>query len=73
MRKKISIILLALGAAAAMYSLVACMLTRGLSIYRLGTKLGAVLAGSWQYTTAAAVVLIAAAVIPWILKLTLKK
>lgn len=73
MRKIINIILLALGAAAAMYSLIAAMLTRGLGAYRLGTKLGAVLAGSWQYTAVAAVALIAVAVIPWLLTLDKKK
>ena len=69
MRKKIKIILLALLAVTAIYSLVASSMTRGLGVYELGVTAGLILASSWRYTAAVSVVLLVIVAGPWVLTL----
>lgn len=57
MKRKLLAILSALAAMVTAYTVFACLSTRGVRVYLMGTRMGAVLAGSWQYTLLAAVVL----------------
>ena len=57
MKRKLLTALLALALLASAYTAYACLATRGMRVYLMGTGLGAVLAGSWQFTLLAAVIL----------------
>ena len=57
MKRKLFAITLVLALLTSVYTAYACLSTRGLRVYLMGTRLGTVLAASWQYTLLAAVVL----------------
>ena len=69
MKKVMKWIPVALFVITAVYSGVAAFLLRGLGVYQLGTTVGTVLSSSWQYTAAAAFVLLLIIVIPLAVKL----
>ena len=57
MKRKLFAAVLVLALLVSGYTLYAYLSTRGLRVYLMGTQMGAVLAGSWQFTFLAAVVL----------------
>lgn len=57
MKRKLFAITLALALLTSAYTAWACFSTRGLRVYLMGTQMGAVFAGTWQYTFLAAAVL----------------
>ena len=57
MKRKLSLAALILMAALAVYSAAAWWMLRGAGAYRMGTSMGSILAGSWQYTALAALLL----------------
>lgn len=72
MKKKLPIIGLILAVLLAAWSIASIVLLRGVGAYRIGTKLGSVLAVSRPYTLLAAVILIAALII-WLIARRSKK
>ncbi len=57
MKKKLFLAAVLLAALATGYTAWAYFSTRGVAVYLLGTRMGAILAGSWQWTLLAAVLL----------------
>ena len=57
MKRKLFAATLLLALLVSAYTAYACWSTRGLRVYLMGTKMGAILAGSWQITLLAAVAL----------------
>ena len=69
MKRKLSLAALILMAALAVYSAAAWWMLRGAGAYRMGTSMGSILAGSWQYTALAALLLFLVLAIPRLLRL----
>ena len=57
MKRKLFIITLVLALLLSAYTAYACLSTRGLRVYLMGTQSGAILAGTWQFSLLAAIVL----------------
>ena len=57
MKRKLFAISLVLALLASAYAAYACLSTRGIRVYLMGTRMGAVLAGTWQLALLAAVIL----------------
>lgn len=69
MKRKLSLAALILMAALAVYSAAAWWMLRGAGAYRMGTSMGSILAGSWQYTALAALLLFLVLAVPRLLRL----
>lgn len=57
MKRKLFVISLVLALLVSAYTAYACLSTRGLRVYLMGTQMGAVFAGTWQFTLLTAVIL----------------